>query len=499
MISIAKMPHRGWAMMEMGVALLILLGVAVWGTSVYRDYMQELQYQVMAQQGTRFKAALREYVGRHYDTLLGQAGTTTPVIVTAAMLKNTGVLAVGFSETNTAGQRWQGAVVRSEQNPSKPQLQAVVYTQSGAGLPFKGLRFIAMNMDGGGYIWEAGKITGAMGAWTEPLATFGVTTTTGQLAAILTTDELSNARGESDRLYRFAVTGKPDLNRMHTAIDMGGNNIDNAGNIYAQSGNFSKNANIAEDLNVTGFSSFGRRVTMNSDLDVKKGINSDSFVRAKTGSSSVQFGGGGSSDQNAVLMNVTGGDGRGYLSLGGDGDNDTVKLDIWGRQRVRGNLLLASVNVQGETCLRVDIGAVSRDVSGKLLSCQSDAKGKTTWGQAGTSGAVTRSAVNNLTYTATGDYDFINVSISSLFEPVDGWHTSNAFFNVLVNGAAIAQLNNVITVVKAGSRGHYWGYQSTAVAQKMYQYAVKSGDVIQVVYMSGVLHNSSDIQVSLSK
>ncbi|MGQ5291577.1 shufflon system plasmid conjugative transfer pilus tip adhesin PilV [Pectobacterium actinidiae] len=394
-MSIAKMPHRGWAMMEMGVALLILLGVAVWGTSVYRDYMQELQYQGMAQQGTRFKAALKEYVGRHYDTLLSQAGTTTPVIVTAAMLKNTGVLAAGFSEINTAGQRWQGAVVRSEQNPSKPQLQAVVYTQSGTALPFKGLRFISMHIDGGGYIWDAGKITGAMGMWTEPLATFGVTTTTGQLAAILTTDELSNARGESDRLYRFAVTGKPDLNRMHTAIDMGGNNINNAGNIYGQSGNFSKNANIAEDLNVTGFSSFGKRVTMNSDLAVKNGVSSDSYIRAKTGNSSVQVGGGGSSDPNAVLMNVTGGNGSGYLSLGGDGSSNTVKLAIWGSQKIRGDLTLDVANdgnttgavtaagvvagkyllptstvVAGEAC--PSNGLIGRDAKGATLSCQNN-------------------------------------------------------------------------------------------------------------------------------
>jgi len=34
------------------------------------------------------------------------------------------------------------------------------------------------------------------------------------------TRRYGSARDESDRLYRFAVTGKPDLNRMHT--DIGG-------------------------------------------------------------------------------------------------------------------------------------------------------------------------------------------------------------------------------------------------------------------------------------
>lgn len=40
---------------------------------------------------------------------------------------------------------------------------------------------------------------------------------------------------ESDRLYRFQVAGRPELNQMHTAINMGGNNINNTGNINGQS------------------------------------------------------------------------------------------------------------------------------------------------------------------------------------------------------------------------------------------------------------------------
>lgn len=73
----------------------------------------------------------------------------------------------------------------------------------------------------GGYIWTSGTATGAMGSWTLPLSQFGISTTQGHIAALLTTDELGAARGENDRLYRFSVTGKPDLNTMHTSIDSG--------------------------------------------------------------------------------------------------------------------------------------------------------------------------------------------------------------------------------------------------------------------------------------
>lgn len=40
---------------------------------------------------------------------------------------------------------------------------------------------------------------------------------------------------ESDRLYRFQVPGRPELNQMNTAINMGGNNLNNAGNVNGQS------------------------------------------------------------------------------------------------------------------------------------------------------------------------------------------------------------------------------------------------------------------------
>ncbi|WP_257982488.1 shufflon system plasmid conjugative transfer pilus tip adhesin PilV [Pectobacterium brasiliense] len=313
-----RTPHRGWALMEFGAALLILLSVAIWGTSLYRDYMQELQYQVMAQQGTRFKAALKGYAGRYYDMLLGQAGTATPVIVTTTMLKNTGFLQAGFSETNPSGQRWQGAIVRNAQNTS--QLQALAYTHTGSALPFKALRFISSNMNGGGYIWETGQITGALGIWKEPLATFGVTTTPGQLAAVLTTDELRGAREESDRLYRFAVNGKPDLNRMHTAIDMGGNSINNVDKVNAEN-----------DITTNN----GWLVTKNN-----KGWMNETH------------GGGITMDDNDWVKVI---------------NNKGIKTDRVSTHYVE----LEKIEIAGTTCLKD--GVVARDNVGAILSCQSGA------------------------------------------------------------------------------------------------------------------------------
>lgn len=129
----------------------------------------------------------------------------------------------------------------------------------------------------------------------------------------------------------------------------------------------------------------------------------------------------------------------------------------------------------------------------RLPQCQSGL-----WQSIHSGGSVTRSATNSLTMTAPENYEFINITIASKFNPRDGSHTSNALFNVIINGAVIAQINNTMTVKKGGSRGHYWGYQTTAVTQKMYRYAIHKSDAIQVMFVSGNLHDSSDIQVSLS-
>ncbi|MCY9469321.1 shufflon system plasmid conjugative transfer pilus tip adhesin PilV [Escherichia coli] len=56
-------------------------------------------------------------MGKNYTTLQGSSTTTTPAVITTTMLKNTGFLSSGFTETNSEGQRLQAYVVRNAQNP----------------------------------------------------------------------------------------------------------------------------------------------------------------------------------------------------------------------------------------------------------------------------------------------------------------------------------------------------------------------------------------------
>jgi hypothetical protein len=366
--------HRGWAVLGTGASLLILLIVAVWAFSIYDDYIQQREWQVTAVQTSRFVSAVKSYIGTYYDTLLTSAGTTTPALVTPTMLKNTGFLETGFSATTAEGHQFIAAVTRNATNTN--QLQALVITQGGTALSYKALRDISVDIDGmGGYVWNSTNVTGAMGSWTVPLASFGVSTTSGHIAALLTTDELGASRDESDRLYRYSVTGKPDLNRMHTDIDMGGDNLNNTNAVNAQTGNFSGNVsasnvnagNVAASNAVTagGAMAAGGAMTAGGGITAGSDIRSTGgwlITRNSTGWENETYGGGFYMSDTDWVRAIN--DKNIYTA--GQVRGGTVRSD--GRLSTGETLELDEVNTVSTGCS--PNGLLSRDADGGGLFCK---------------------------------------------------------------------------------------------------------------------------------
>ncbi|WP_324029790.1 shufflon system plasmid conjugative transfer pilus tip adhesin PilV [Pantoea sp. JZ2] len=389
-----KCHDRGWAILSMGAALIVLVYITTWGSSLIQDWNARQNWLRSATQASRFTQAVKSYTGRYYDTLL----STAPVTVTPAMLKNTGFLEPGFTENNDYGQQYLATVVR---NPSQNnQLQALVYTQNGNPLPFMAMDQIAVSINSGmgGYINTAGTVTGARGGWSAPLQTFNANTTPGHIAALLTTDDLGASRAESDRLYRFAVNGKPDLNTMHTSIDMGGNDLNNTGNVNAANGNFSSNVTAngtvtGQDVNARDNMSAGSNITANGDI---RSNNGWLITRDGKGWLDESHGGGFYMSDNDWVRAVnnkniyTGGQIRGnYLSS---------EANI----NVGGQLELNQVNSPGAWCPRN--GNVSRDWNGAIISCQNNVwVGAKSSGQYGDLGYITGqyNGYNGQPYTIT--------------------------------------------------------------------------------------------------
>ncbi|ELV5025840.1 shufflon system plasmid conjugative transfer pilus tip adhesin PilV [Salmonella enterica] len=349
-----KQKHDGgFVAMSVGAGLLIVLVMASMAARYMGDYLKSREWQVVAMQTNRFTQAASSYVGRYYPTVLASATTNTPVVVTTQMLKNTGLLPASFSETNSYGQQYQAMIVRNQQN--QELLQGMVVSRGGHAMPFTALNQISKDITAGfgGYVEDGQTAVGAMRSWRIALSSYGTSTGRGHLAVMLSTDDLSGAREDGDRLYRFQVNGRPDLNKMHTAIDMGGNNLNSVGTVTA-SNVAAQNGNFGVSLVSNG------PVTAGGDIRSTGGWI---VTRSGKGWMDETHGGGlymSDNDWLRILNN------KGFYT-GGEIRGGKVRSD--GDVSVAGILTLDQINVAGTWCPTT--GAVSRTVKGDQLTCQS--------------------------------------------------------------------------------------------------------------------------------
>ncbi|MCE7676352.1 shufflon system plasmid conjugative transfer pilus tip adhesin PilV [Salmonella enterica] len=350
----------GFVAMSVGAGLLIVLVMASMAARYMGDYLKSREWQVVAMQTNRFTQAASSYVGRYYPTVLASATTTKPVVVTSQMLKNTGLLPASFSETNSYGQQYQAMIVRNQQN--QELLQGMVVSRGGHAMPFTALNQISKDITAGfgGYVEDGQTAVGAMRSWRIALSSYGTSTGRGHLAVMLSTDDLSGAREDGDRLYRFQVNGRPDLNKMHTAIDMGGNNLNSVGTVTA-SNIASQNGNFGVSLVSNG------PVTAGGDIRSTGGWI---VTRSGKGWMDETHGGGlymSDNDWLRILNN------KGFYT-GGEIRGGKVRSD--GDVSVGGVLDLDKINVANTYCPKD--GSVSRTATGAPLSCQSGLWAKAT-------------------------------------------------------------------------------------------------------------------------
>ncbi|ECJ3539031.1 shufflon system plasmid conjugative transfer pilus tip adhesin PilV [Salmonella enterica] len=333
---------RGWASLEFAAVMLLVMIIVAWGASALKDHIERKNWQTEARLASTWAAAARSYIGRNYSTLLTASTATRPAVITTAMLKNTGFLSRGFSETNSNGQKMQAYVVRNAQNPSL--LQAMVVSAGGSPFPLKALVQMASEITTGfgGYVDDGKTATGALRAWKIPLSDYGAVSGKGHIAILLSTDELSGAAEDTDRLYRFQVNGRPDLNKMHTAIDMGGNNLDQAGTVSGQQGNFSLSVTAGGDI---------------------RSNNGWLITRSGKGWLNESHGGGFYMSDNDWVRSVNN---KGVYT-GGQLKGGSVRSDS--DLSAGGVLKLDQTNYEGGWCPQT--GAISHDRSGGILSCQS--------------------------------------------------------------------------------------------------------------------------------
>lgn len=372
---ISKRNQAGFLGVDAVMALIVLAILLSLATSWIISMQNRQDYRIAADQQRTVAEALSKYLKDHYSTVLANATATAPVQITVAMLRNTDYLPEGYSDTNLFGQ----TIVGLARRPNPGQLEAIVVTVNGQEIPELGVRSIAENLGGpGGFITTSNPnvIQGVRGGWQLALSNYAINPGPGHTASalFLMDGELAN-----DYLYRNAVPGRPELNTMNTAINMGGNDIDNAGAISA-SGDITTSA----DVNA-------RNVTATGSADVAGETYTGGWFRTRgdTGWYSEKWGGG-IYQSDADWLRIYNDKG---LATGGR--IRAGSLQSAGRASIGEYLDIESVVSEGSACPK--IGVQSKNSKGVPLTCQclTSSCQSGVWKDGGISSATTVIRVGN--------------------------------------------------------------------------------------------------------
>ncbi|MEK2647559.1 shufflon system plasmid conjugative transfer pilus tip adhesin PilV [Pseudomonas aeruginosa] len=346
--------QQGFAAIEMIVVLILVISALGIGAQAMFDHADNMAAQTTADHQKIISDAAAAYIKDNYAAVVAAAGPTTPATITTTMLKNTGYLEASVADLNSFGQAYR--VLAIEPTPNK--LQTLVVTTGGETISETSIRRIAKQVGArGGYVSnvDTARVEGSFGGWGVPLASYGVSPGAGHLATALFFDDgaLTN-----DYLYRNSVAGHPEVNRMNTSIDMGGNNLNNTGTVNATTANITGNAAVAGNTTVGG-------TIKGQTADITGETYTGGWFRTRGDSgwyNEKWVGGWYMSDPTWV---------RSYANKNvyTAGEMRGGKLTSEGRTEVGEYLQLNGVATEGAGCS--PNGLVGRNAAGLTLSCQS--------------------------------------------------------------------------------------------------------------------------------
>lgn len=235
-----------------GLLFAVIMGTLLMtGLAKHQSNNHELTKAITtAQQHKKINEAATAYIQQHFQYLQSVTGATTPTIITIPMLQAANVnLPAGFSPTNPFGQTWQVQILQ----PTAGHLQALSVATGGETLnDVQASQVAKLTGYGGGFIpkndsgiYNSNQAYGAFASWNIPLSGY-LNLAGGRPVSLL---NFNQGQLAGNYLYRNAVPGQPQLNRMNTALDMGGNDINqantlNANTVSASGDIHATNANI---------------------------------------------------------------------------------------------------------------------------------------------------------------------------------------------------------------------------------------------------------------
>ncbi|MDI3440252.1 shufflon system plasmid conjugative transfer pilus tip adhesin PilV [Erwinia sp. V90_4] len=253
----------------LGIVMIFLVAVVFpasnWMTNEYRGFIASSQAKTV-------ERAVNKYIGDNATTIAATATPTSPYTLTVPTLVSSGYLPTGFSSTNNYSATYQTRIYE----PANGKFHAMTFLTGGADLSISQASKIATKIGAtGGYI-ENGVAKGALGAWSKNLSAFGGFNPGD--GHIVIAGFYQNGTISNDYLYRKAVPGRPELNTMSTALNMGGNGITNAATVAAQNATVSGTTTTTQ-LTATNSTVSGKLTA--GTINASGNITSANTVQAK--------------------------------------------------------------------------------------------------------------------------------------------------------------------------------------------------------------------------
>ena len=249
---------------------MLVLAVALF----FETRMVEERARLAASQLTVLSDAAASHVSGRFPPVLAAVGGGGLEIGLAA-LRAAGALPAGFRDVNAMGRGWRVLMLAAgadaidllvtqtvppgdEAVPASALLAAAGAARMGVVAPDRARRLAGPAVDA-----DIGAFQAAFGGDPAP-------------GALATLRRLDHRTVYGDQLYRVAVPGFADANRMETDLDMGGNDLTGAGTVEAETLTLESDFTVGGGLAVTGELMVGRAVRVAGPAEVTEGITAAS-------------------------------------------------------------------------------------------------------------------------------------------------------------------------------------------------------------------------------
>lgn len=271
----------------LGVLAMVLTGLAL----LMNSSIEDVRGQQVAQHQHRLARAVGEWMLNplNRDDVIATASLVAPrVLDINADLGQ--YLPPNFSDRNSFNQQ---ACVRAYYDSGSDRIEIVISTAGGAPIDDALLGYTVGHAGpgaGGVYSNDPAIARGAYGNWSAPVAAYPGggcgAPTAGHLVSIVPFDNSGTAHlgGAGEWLSRMEVPGRPELNRMSTAIDMNEYDINRILNAEVLESVFVgedvfADKNVHAGINVTA----GNNMYVGNDVDVAQKITAGNDIAALNG------------------------------------------------------------------------------------------------------------------------------------------------------------------------------------------------------------------------